>query len=90
MSFMVKDVAEQTNLGVEAVETGKWMWCQVCHRCYHYGEYRTVKGIQLCPYDGCMGVIFVNSWPWSRVQKMYADTYPEIPERNVVYPGSVT
>ncbi len=65
----------------------KWMWCKRCHRCYLDGEFRTVKGIKLCPYNNCLGLIEIDGWPWSRVLKGYAHVYPEIPERNVIYPN---
>jgi hypothetical protein len=65
--------------------TQNWMWCQRCQRCYQEGEYRLVKGIKLCPYDECIGLIMINSFPWSGIQKMYPHKYPAIPERGVIY-----
>jgi hypothetical protein len=89
MSFKVQSDSEQTNSSDEVGGTEKWMWCQFCQKCFHHGEHRLVKGIQLCPYDECMGLIFINSWPWSRIQKIYPNDYPEIPERDVIYPNSL-
>lgn len=63
----------------------KWMWCKRCQRCYLDGEFRIMKGINLCPYNNCLGLIEIDGWPWSRILKIAPD-YPEIPERNIIYP----
>jgi hypothetical protein len=75
----------------EADGTGgeeKWIWCQRCQRCYCEGEFRLIKGIKLCPYNGCMGLTVINGWPWSRIQKTHPD-YPKTPERDAIYESNV-
>lgn len=70
---------------LQNVMTEKWIWCQRCSRCYLDGEFRLSKGIKLCPYADCIGLIEIDGWPWLRILKEYPKEYPPIPERGVVY-----
>jgi len=63
----------------------KWIWCQRCQRCYQEGEFRLVKGIKLCPYNDCMGLIDYDGLPWSRIQRMHSQNCPKTPKRDTVY-----
>lgn len=76
----------QNTRASQNVSTEKWIWCQRCYRCYLAGEFRSVKGIQLCPYADCMGLIGIDGWPWSRILREYPKDYPPVPERGVIYP----
>ena len=84
----IQDIKQET-VHDPAEETQRWMWCQRCQRCYAEGEHRLVKGIKLCPYEECLGLIFIDGWPWSRIQKTYINDYPKIPEREIIYPNSL-
>jgi len=34
---------------------GDWAVCLHCGRAYKIGEFRLIKGMQMCPYEGCDG-----------------------------------
>jgi hypothetical protein len=64
---------------------GTWVWCLHCERCYQVGEYRVVKGLQMCPYPDCDGDAVMDPWKWKKIREGNPD-YPEIPERDRIYP----
>lgn len=70
---------------VFGVPVGTWVWCLHCERCYQVGEYREIDNLQMCPYPDCDGDTVFDAWRWSQVQSINKD-YPEIPEREKVYP----
>jgi hypothetical protein len=75
----------------------EWVWCLHCERVYQVGEYRAEKpdrmminmgfkeDLQMCPYAGCDGDTVTDSWPWETIREKHPE-YPEIPEREKVYP----
>lgn len=67
----------------EGFEKGQWVWCLHCERCYQVGEYRPVKGLQLCPYADCDGSP-LDAWHWEQIREAHPE-YPKVPERNKVY-----
>jgi hypothetical protein len=71
---------------IRRIRAGTWLWCLHCERCYQAGEYREINGLQFCPYEGCTGTTVLDGWRWSSVRENDHFEYPEIPERNVVYP----
>ena len=80
-------IGNDQEINDSAADAQPWMWCQICHRCYQDGEYRMIKGIKMCPYEKCTGLILINGWPWPSVRKMYPHLYPEIPQRGIAYPS---
>ena len=65
--------------------SGDYLWCLHCERAYKYGEFREIKGLQMCPYDDCDGDTVLDSWEWERITDANPE-YPETPERNKEYP----
>jgi hypothetical protein len=64
---------------------GIWLWCMHCERCYKAGEYREIKGLQMCPYADCDGDTVLDPWTWKHIQKIHPN-YPQEPERGKIYP----
>jgi len=65
---------------------GDWIWCLHCERCYQVGEFKANADLlELCPYLDCSGDTVMDSWPWARIRDIHPE-YPEIPEKDVVYP----
>jgi hypothetical protein len=67
---------------------GDWVWCLHCQRCYQVGEFREIRGLQMCPYDDCGGDTVVDAWSW--LPREYSEgvrrpDWPEVPERGVFY-----
>lgn len=75
-----------------------YLWCLHCQRIYKNGEFRKeiqeipdgsgqlrTFAFQMCPYKGCDGSTVLDGWEWEDV-RYYHTEYPEIPERNKVYP----
>lgn len=86
---MINDLfsTKYRHLSDDYAEIHQWMWCRRCHRCYQDGEYRLVKGIKVCPYEKCTGLVLIDSCPWSKVQHENPDQYPQIPMRSIPYNG---
>ncbi len=70
------------------------VWCLHCERAYEDGDFRLwkdpngyewTKPLRLCPYEGCNGGVFIDGWDWDTVRG-YNGGYPEVPERDLVYP----
>lgn len=61
-------------------KAGDWALCLHCGRVYKIGEFRSIHGLQYCPYPDCDGdaVFDVSHWPRK-----------EDPERNKVYDQSI-
>lgn len=70
--------------GTESVPKSGYCWCLHCERAYKYGEYRMVRGLQMCPYDGCDGDTVIDAEPWEHVRERKKD-YPKTPEMNKKY-----
>jgi hypothetical protein len=70
---------------IKGISEGAWIWCLHCERCYKAGEYRVVKGLQMCPYDDCNGDTVLDAHAWEGIRSMHLD-YPEVPERGKEYP----
>jgi len=81
-------------------EPGKsdYKWCLHCERTYHWTECRYEKmepfivnhvkyepEFYLCPYEDCNGGYYGDGWDWENIRESHPE-YPEIPERNKVYP----
>lgn len=62
-----------------------WLWCLHCERAYRHGEYRLIKGLQMCPYDDCNGDTVMDGWSWDD-HKPDIDHWPDMPKKNVHYP----
>src|SRR5690349_6127090 len=62
-----------------------FLWCLHCERTYEEGKWRTVKGMQMCPYADCNGDAVIDAWDWRKVREANP-TYPERPESGKVYP----
>ena len=62
-----------------------YLWCMHCERTYRRGECREIKGLQMCPHEGCDGDTFMDAWPWGSIREGHPD-YPVIPQENVRYP----
>lgn len=80
---------KQKQQGIHAVEVfgrevGQWVWCSHCERAYQVGEYRSVRGLQMCPYEGCNGDTVLDARDWDEFQNTHLNC-PEEPERDVVY-----
>jgi hypothetical protein len=55
---------------------GDWAVCLHCGQAYRIGEYRLLRGLQMCPYPGCDGDTVMDPVHYS---------FPEPPERNKIY-----
>lgn len=76
------------NIQTEAFgrKEGEWVWCLHCERCYQVGENRLeISGQEYCPYPNCDGDTMFDSWLWKEIKEKHPD-YPEIPERDKIYP----
>jgi len=62
-----------------------YLWCLHCERTYKRGEFRSVGGLQMCPYDDCDGSTVLDGWDWAQIRDNHPE-YPEVPEGGVVYP----
>lgn len=65
------------------------LWCLHCERTYPKNEFRYSSdgsGLELCAYTDCDGDAVLDAWNWSRVREGRKISYPEIPERGLVYP----
>lgn len=62
-----------------------YLWCMHCERTYDRGKYRTIDGLQMCPYLGCDGDAVIDAWDWERVRD-YHPHYPERPRIGEVFP----
>jgi len=62
-----------------------FLWCLHCERTYNRGQYRTVDGLQMCPYAECGGDTVLDGWDWEEVRQHHPK-YPIIPQDGVVYP----
>lgn len=62
-----------------------YLWCLHCQRAYRRGQYRLVRGLQMCPYEDCNGDTVLDAWDWAQIRDAHPE-YPEIPEPGVVYP----
>jgi hypothetical protein len=65
-------------------EAGSWVWCLHCERAYKVGEFRTIKGIQYCPYEDCDGTTVMDAWSWDDFRNRIG-VHPEEPEKDVRY-----
>lgn len=63
----------------------EFLWCLHCERAYKRGEFRLVNGLQMCPYEDCDGSTVLDGWDWAQIREKHAE-YPEIPEKEQVYP----
>jgi hypothetical protein len=70
---------------IKGIRRGAWVWCLHCERVYRAGEYREDRGLQYCHYPDCDGDTVMDSWEWESIRQAHPE-YPEIPERNKVYP----
>jgi len=55
---------------------GDWAVCLHCGRAYQIGEFRLIRGLQMCPYSGCDGDTVLDPVHYP---------FPEPPERNKIY-----
>jgi hypothetical protein len=55
-----------------------YLWCLHCERAYVRGKFRRVRGLQMCPYEGCGGDTVIDAWDWESVRKDNP-SYPEMP-----------
>ena len=69
----------------EGIKEGDWLWCLHCERVYKAGEFRDIKGLQMCPYDDCNGDTVLDAWKWERISEIHPE-YLEIPNRETIYP----
>ena len=73
------------NTRVKPIEPKQAVWCLHCERAYQRGEYRQLRGLRMCPYDGCDGDTVIDQWKWLQVRNNNPG-YPNVPERGEVYP----
>ncbi len=76
-------IVEKRNVH-NANENSVFLWCLHCGRTYRRGECRVVKGLQMCPYDGCDGDTVLDAVPWGAMRSAWP-AYPVIPERGRRY-----
>ena len=67
-------------------QKSEFFWCLHCERTYKKDEWRTMNGLQMCPYPGCGGDAVLDAWPWEHLRS-YHPHYPSIPIPGVVYPA---
>jgi hypothetical protein len=70
----------------------KFLWCLHCERTYEAGKWRTIDGLQMCPYVDCSGDAVIDAWAWGTLRHHHPD-YPETPtwgQRYPLYPGSAS
>lgn len=65
-------------------KAGDWVYCLHCGMVYQAGDYRLVRGLQMCPYPNCDGDTVFDSFHWEDIQRINP-SYPVIPEKNKVY-----
>ena len=63
-----------------------YLWCLHCERTYERGKWRTVDGLQMCPYVDCDGDAVIDAWDWAKMRGSNP-SYPEKPEPGIVYPA---
>jgi hypothetical protein len=66
-------------------KAGSWVWCLHCNRAYKVGEFRTIKGLQYCPYEDCDGTTVLDAWLWEDLRKNTGIIHPEQPRKDVIY-----
>jgi hypothetical protein len=69
-----------------SVETGSWVWCRVCERCYRWGWDRgpTSEGDEEgCPYWECTNEAG-DVLAWKRIRRLHPE-FPSAPELGRVY-----
>jgi hypothetical protein len=69
---------------IKGISEGTWVWCLHCERCYQAGEYREIRGQEMCPYPDCDGDTVLDSWTWESIREIHPD-YPEVPQREKMY-----
>lgn len=82
----------------EGKEKSLYVWCLHCERTYLHGQFRKVKGEKFvvnhvkydtsyegCVYEDCNGSAVLDAWDWNYVRENHED-YPEVPEKDKVYP----
>ena len=57
-------------------KVGSWVWCLHCERCYQVGEFKM---------DESDGDTILDSWTWEEIKELHPE-YPDVPEKNKVYP----
>jgi hypothetical protein len=73
-----------------------WSWCRCCQRAFVRGTFRRhriaptarhprARMVKECPYQDCWGQILRDSRPWASIRQAHT-SYPEQPERHVIYP----
>lgn len=62
-----------------------YLWCLHCERTYENGKWRTIDGLQMCPYTDCGGDAVIDAWDWDKIREANP-SYPEIPEFGKIYP----
>lgn len=53
-----------------------YFWCLHCGRTYERGKWRTIDGLQMCPYLECDGDAVLDAIDWATIR----DANPEYPE----------
>jgi len=62
-----------------------FFWCLHCQRTYERNKWRTIRGLQRCPYLDCDGDAVIDAIDWADIR----DSHPEYPLKPVwgeVYP----
>jgi hypothetical protein len=63
---------------------GSWVLCIHCERAYQVGQFRLIDDLEYCPYPGCNGDTFFDSFEWEIVKKAHPE-YPDVPDKEKVY-----
>jgi hypothetical protein len=61
-----------------------YLWCLHCERTYERGKWRTIDGLQLCPYLECDGDTVLDGIDWAKIRAANL-SYPEKPSWGTRY-----
>ena len=59
------------------VPRSEYFWCLHCERTYERGKWRTIDGLQMCPYLDCDGDAVLDAIDWAEIR----DANPAYPEK---------
>ena len=62
----------------------EYLWCLHCQRTYEHNKWRTVEGLQMCPYLECDGDAVIDAIDWTVIRDANPD-YPEKPKWGKTY-----
>jgi hypothetical protein len=62
----------------------EYLWCLHCQRTYEHHKWRTIEGLQRCPYVDCDRDAVIDAIDWAVIRDTNPD-YPEKPEWGKTY-----